>query len=144
LCLNRGLHLTFKTKKIPSLFQAKGFFISGGADGARTRDLLTASQTFSQLNYGPRKSVTSLFTKTDDALNARSAFLFLDLPFSSSRLGSGIVFFCVYQPPRPSLVIVQNLTVLHPLTFPIDIGTFSQLNYGPRNSVNSQKSLQNL
>jgi hypothetical protein len=28
----------------------------GGADGTRTRDLLTASQTFSQLNYGPRKS----------------------------------------------------------------------------------------
>ena len=27
----------------------------GGAGGTRTLDLLTASQTFSQLNYGPRK-----------------------------------------------------------------------------------------
>ena len=31
--------------------------VHGGADGGRTRDLLTASQAFSQLNYGPRKSV---------------------------------------------------------------------------------------
>ena len=51
------LCLIFKTRKIPSLSQAKGFFVFGGADGARTRDLLTASQTFSQLNYGPTKSV---------------------------------------------------------------------------------------
>jgi hypothetical protein len=28
----------------------------GGAEGSRTPDLLTASQAFSQLNYGPTKS----------------------------------------------------------------------------------------
>jgi hypothetical protein len=47
-------------KKIPSLCQAKGFFVFGGADGARTRDLLTASQTFSQLNYGPTQATATL------------------------------------------------------------------------------------
>jgi hypothetical protein len=30
--------------------------VHGGADGSRTRDLLTASQAFSQLNYGPKTS----------------------------------------------------------------------------------------
>ena len=90
-------------RKIPSLSQAKGFFVFGGADGARTRDLLTASQTFSQLNYGPTKSVTLLFLETDDALDIKPAFLFLYLPFSSYCLRPGVVFFCVCQSPGPSL-----------------------------------------
>jgi hypothetical protein len=33
---------------------------SGGAGGIRTPYLLTASQTFSQVNYGPTKAIVNL------------------------------------------------------------------------------------
>ncbi len=38
---------------MPPREQASMLNVGSGADGARTRDLLAASQTLSQLSYGP-------------------------------------------------------------------------------------------
>jgi hypothetical protein len=76
----------------------------GGAEGSRTPDLLTASQAFSQLNYGPRNQLlfdsSAITIRTNKILDIRSAFLVFYLFFPSCRFRPSIIFLRIYQTPR--------------------------------------------